>query len=594
MENQQLEFDFDKEMSPAEQNPQTELPPVHTLVPDRLVLTLTGNPWTDFGIVSFCRALRNAYFVDELIFREHEAIITLENRELETVEEWLKQVFRERWNHLFWLSRGAKILKRTLTYDDNDFVNQDLPKMPISEEERAQIKAEWKNSPLKDLMPLTQWRFSFIGTSTDARGFRKNLDANLQDFLQNWRKPTGKKVCEMSGKPTDKLKRLLQVVNPFASKHHNTRVRGFHGSATNPKVGALYYLLSLCTTLDEGVPFVYDPAGKQVRHLILPDIPNLDLLAKVYDRLQENLRDDLRENELYPYTNFRLKLQMSNRYSLALWLFHHIFYDFTLSDEDDDDTEGEWDFSPPIEEPEETVKQLTRWVIIPFSKGQNVIFQNFHTVVVNEQLYKFIKPISYKQGEIQLVFDILARMYPKSPDAETALGQLSQAIATSAPSLMKIALFNLWKYEDSINYKLKQGAPHPVHLLTPFINHFLEVNQVLDDKLREDLRALGTTIGGTFNKDMTLISRLFNISSVSDFRETLTVVMFRFYKLSAGGNAKEAIPLKQERVDSILTQLTEDNYRETAETLSIYVSLSAYNANVFKSKSDDNKGDQDD
>ena len=443
-------------------------------------------------------------------------------------------------------------------------------------------------------MPLTQWRFNFIGTSTDAKGFRKNLYANLQDFLQNWRKPIGKQVCEMSERPADKLKTLLQVVNPFASKHHNTRVRGFHGSATNPKVGPLYYLLSLFTTLDERVPFVYDP-GKQVIRLILPDIPNLDLLSKVYARLQENLRDDLPENELYPYTNLRLRLQKSNRYALTLGLFHNVFYEFTLSEETDDETEGEWYYSPLGEKPTETVKQLTRWVIIPFSKGQNVIFQNFHTVVVNEQLYEFIKPIPYGDGEIRLVSDILARMYSKSPDGENALGQLSQAIATSAPFLMKIALFNLWKHGDSINYYLKQGAPHPMRLLRPFINHFLEVNQVLDDdKLRDDLRALGTTIGNTFSKDVTLISRFFNISSVSDFRETLNVAMFRFYKVSTGGDAKEAIPLKQERIDSVLTQLTDDNYREIAETLSIYVCLSAYNANVFKSGSDDNKGDQDD
>ena len=589
----QLEFDFDKKASPSGQNSQKNLPQVRASVPSHLVLTLTGNPWTDFGIVSFCEELRSAHFLGELKQTAYEATITIDAPDFETVEEWLNQRFQLRWNQLYWLSRGAKILGRTsLTYDNAGFIDRGRSQIPTTEDDRIQIKEKWKNSQIKDNMPLTQWRFNFIGTSTDAQGLRNKQEANVQDFLQNWKNPVGKKVCETSGRPAAKLKKLLQVVNPFASKHHNTKVRGVLASSINPEVGPLYYLINLCTTLDDYVPFVYDPAKQTVR-LILPDIPNIELLVKIYERLRKNLRDDLRENELYPYTNLRLRLQVSNPYSLALLLFHNIFYEFTLSDEDDDETEGGWNFSPLGEKPVETTRQLTRWVIIPFSKGQNVIFQNFHTVVVNHRLYDFIKPIPFAQAKIQLVPDILARMFPKSPDGENALGQLSRSIATSSSSLMKIALFNLWKHVGSVNYNLKQGTPHPARLLIPFINHFLEVNQVLDDKLRDDLRALGTTIGGIFSKDVTLISKLFNISSVSAFREALNVVMFRLYKLSTGDGAKKAIPVRQERVEHILTQLKEENYREIAETLSTYVCLSAYNANVFESKPD-NEGGQND
>jgi len=587
----QMEFDLTGNSQPG---PGSELKPQPNSL--NLVLGLTGNPWADFGTVSFCEAFRNAPFSNkELRLMEHEAIITIENPDFERIEEWLNQIFTHRWNELFWLSRGAKILNFKwveLTRNDNDFVSLELSNRTITEEELAQIKEKWKNSPIKDSMSLTQWRFNFIGTRTDAKGLREKQSANVQDFLENWKNPVGKKVCVMSGRSSAKLKKLLQMVNPFASKHHNTKVRGVLASSINPEIGPLYYLINLCATLDEDVPFVYNP-GKQVTRLILPDIPNLDLLAKVYARLRENLRDDLRDNELYPYTNLRFRLQVSNRYSLALLLFHNIFYEFMLSDEDSEETEGVWDFSPLGENLVETTRQLTRWVIIPFSKGQNVIFQNFHTVVVNHRLYDFIKPIPFVQGDIKLVPDILARMFPKSPDGENALSQLSQAIATSAPFLMKTALFNLWKHAKGVNFDLKRGAPHPVRLLLPFINHFLEENQVLEDKLRADLRALGTTIGGTFNKDVTLISKLFNISSVSAFREALNVVMFRLYKLSTGDSSKKAIPVRQERVEHILTQLKEENYKEIAETLSTYVCLSAYNANVFESKSD-NEGGKDD
>ena len=55
-----------------------------------LVLELTGNPWTDFGIVSFCAELRSTRFC-ELELTPHEAIITTDAANLEKFEEWLNQ-----------------------------------------------------------------------------------------------------------------------------------------------------------------------------------------------------------------------------------------------------------------------------------------------------------------------------------------------------------------------------------------------------------------------------------------------------------------------------------------------------------------------
>ena len=548
-------------------------------------LELTGNPWADFGIVSFCEDLRSAHFLRDLNLTAHEANITFDTSDLEIVEEWLNQRLRARWNQLYWLSRGAKILARSrasLIYDNQGFIDRHKSQIPTTENDRAQIKEKWKNSTVGDVMPLTQLRSNFIGINGNADKFRTEHQANIREFIKNWQNPIGKKICEMSGRPTAKPKKLLQVVNPFVTKHHNTRVRGTHGSSTNPTIGELYYLISLWATFDKDIPFSVSTAKRTTR-LILPDIQDLELLAQVYTRLKENLKDLDQPNELWTFTNLRTMFGASNRYSLAISLFHNIFYEF--SPLDDEENEGEWNFSSLVEQTTEEVKQLTRWVIIPFAKGQNVIFQNFHIVEVDTQLYDFIKPIDFESTQIKLVTDILVRMSSRTPDGENALGQLSQAIATSTPSLMKVALFNLWKHQDTVLISLQRGAPHPVRLLRVFINHFLEVNQVLNEELRADLRALGTTIGKIFYKDVTLISKLFNISSVNAFRETLSVVMFRLYKFSTGENAKNAVPIKQERVDRILDELSEGNYKEVAETLSTYVCINAYNTKVFEAKS---------
>ena len=69
--------------------------------------------------------------------------------------------------------------------------------------------------------------------------------------------------------------------------------------------------------------------------------------------------------------------------------------------------------------------------------------------------------------------------------------------------------------------------------------------------------------------------------------------MFRLYKLSTGEGVKKAVPVKQERIDHIMNELTDRNYKEIAETLSTYVCLNAYNAKVFESKSDNGGGQND-
>ena len=466
MENQQLELDLNGKSS--------------------LVLELTGNPWTDFGIVSFCAELRSTPFRCQLALTPHEATLTMDVANLEKFEEWLNQRFLYRWNQLYWLSRGAKILGRgrdSLSYDDG-FVDRDKSQMQTTEEDRAEIKEKWKNSNIREAMPLTQLRSNFIGINGNADKFRTEQQTAIREFIENWQNPIGKKVCEMSGKTTAKSKKLLQVVNPFATKHHNTRVRGAHSSSTNPTIGQLYYLISLCATLDKDIPFSVNTAKRTTR-LILPDIQDLELLTKVYVRLKDNLKDLDQPNELWTFTNLRTMFGSTNQYSLAISLFHNIFYEFTPSDEAEN--EGEWDFSSLVEQTTEAVRRLTRWVIIPFTKGQNVIFQNFHTVEVDTRLYDFIKPIDFTPRPIQLVPDILVRMSSRTPDGENAIGQISQAIATSTPSLMKVALFNLWKHQNAVLISPQRGAPHPARLLQPFMNHFLEVNQVLNDKFRDDL-----------------------------------------------------------------------------------------------------------
>ena len=556
----------------------------------KLTLSLTGNPWTDFGIVSFCEELRlstPSFLIEEPFLTENEATITIDISDIETAETWFNRMLKSRWNQIYWLSRVGKILNRSLTYDTEGFVVTD-EKTQITEGEKARVKELSSLTQVKDEMPIVQTRLNFIGMPADARKIKRDREMLVQNFLQNWILPQGKKKCEISGRPSDKLEKVLQMVNPFSNKHHNIKIRGFLGNNNNFEVGPILHFVQLCTTLESHIPFVYNPFSKPdpTTFLILPEIADLSLLTRVYARLQMNLKDISERRETATSTNLRGIRRASDTYSLAITLFHNIFYLFTVEAESDND--GSWDFAP-LGEPEQVRRQVTRWVIIPFARKQNIRFGNFHVVEVDHRLYDFIRPIPFGSGdEIRLVPDIVSCTEFSGPGGENAIRHLSQAITTSDTQLMKDAIFEFWKHTDVINFRPQKGKPHPVRLLRYFIQHFLEVNAVLNEELREDLRAIANTVGQIFNRDVTLISKLYNISSENTFRSVLNQVIFRLYKVSTGDAADALLPLRQERIRHILDEISPENWKEMAETLSTFVSLSAFNANVFESRPNNN------
>ena len=571
-----------------------------------LVLELTGNPWTDFGIVSFCEDLRGAAFLTEgPVLTESEATIKIDVSDRETVEFWFIEMLRSRWNQIYWLSRVGKILNGSLTYDAEGFVVTDA-KISIADEQKSRIKEVSPQTQIKSEMPVAQTRLSFIGMPADARKIRQQRETIVRNFVQNWVSPIGKKICEVSGRRSDKLEKVLQMTNPFSNKHHNVRVRGFRGSNNNFEVGPILHYVNLCTTLDTHIPYIYNPSAKPdpTTYLVLPEVADLSLLAKIYVRLRINLKDISDRNQLSTSTNLRDIRRASDPYSLAIVLFHNIFYRFIVEAESKD--EGSWSFEPlPFGEPDQIRRQLTRWVVIPFARKQNIRFGNFRTIEVNHLLYDFIRPIPLGVGdEIRFVPDIL-NCIDFSVGGENTIRHLSKAIATSDTRLMKTAIFGFWKHFDAIKFSPQKGRRHPVRLLRYFIQHFLEVNAVLNDELRADLRALGNTIGSIFSSDVTLISKIYNVSSENAFRGFLNQALFRLYKVGRSGEvrdgklhtevqgeSKSMTSVNRDRITRILDGTNDETWKPMAETLSTFASLSAYNAKFFKSTDEGDKDNE--
>jgi len=558
-----------------------------------LHLSLTGNIWTDIGIVGLCQELQDGsptFLEKPPVWTEHEVIISIysDTESMAEMTERLYDIMRTRWNQLYWPSKPAKVLNRSVIRKDGFVDSSENLSLLSGEKKLVRDTLKTKGIPtssIKDTVSLTQDRLHYVGTRSDRDKIKKQMKSVVRDFTENWMTSDGKNLCDLCGRASDELKTATQSINPLLNKYQNNRVRGFRSSNGYYQQCSICYFTNLCTSLDANLPFVYDGPNKQVS-LILPDTADLELLGRIRKRLSGNLLDLGKLSQLHTSTNLRT-YWWHDRYSLSLVLFHNIFYEFSIQE---DTGEEEWSFEPTVNR-----RKVIRWLILPFIREKNVRFGNIHAVQVNDRLYDYIKPIPMDEGvqSLQLVPDILSRITPRSrhPNGIAIVQSLSKAIATSDTSLLKSAVFRLWKHSDAINYYAKRG------LLSRFIQHFLEVNAVLDEELRDDLRALGIIIGSAFSHDVTLISKLYNVSSENTFRSALSQVLFRLYKLStsgkltedgklkveAQGETREITRVKTDRFTRVLDQLSSQNWKEMAETLSTFASLSAFNANFSKS-----------
>ena len=150
-----------------------------------LELELTGNPWTDFGIVSLCAELRMSapdFLVEGPFLTETEATITINVSDIEEVKTWFNDRLKSWWNQIYWLSKEARIYNKclmhdlSLTFDVEGFVVTD-EKITITDEEKTRIKKRSKELSLQtsveNEIQIAKRRLNFIGTKGNVQ---KNSD----------------------------------------------------------------------------------------------------------------------------------------------------------------------------------------------------------------------------------------------------------------------------------------------------------------------------------------------------------------------------------------------------------------------------------
>ena len=172
MENQQLEFDLSETSS--------------------LVLELTGNPWTDFGIVSLCAELRMSaqdFLVKGPLLTENEATIIIDVSDIEKAKTWFYQTLRDKWNNIYHQSLIAKVLKYT-PIKENGFINPD-EMINITAVEQEIIKKEFverrikRSKKIENKESLFERRFNFVGRPGDVNTIQEKLKSIVGEIIES-------------------------------------------------------------------------------------------------------------------------------------------------------------------------------------------------------------------------------------------------------------------------------------------------------------------------------------------------------------------------------------------------------------------------
>ena len=191
-----------------------------------LVLELTGNPWTDFGIVSLCQELSSPkpdFLVEKPFLTENMATITIDVSDIEEVKTWFYQTLRDKWNSIYHRSFIAKLLEYTPN-QESGFINPDET-INITDEYREIIKKELikrkikRNIKIEDRVSVFERRYNFIGLPANIKIIRKNMESIIDESIESLKNPSSGKICSISGLSFKKDKDVTQYVNPFSNKY---------------------------------------------------------------------------------------------------------------------------------------------------------------------------------------------------------------------------------------------------------------------------------------------------------------------------------------------------------------------------------------
>lgn len=536
-----------------------------------IVLFRTGDPWMDWGLAAFYH-LAGQHHRYLSVCRLTEGRLELRFKpyvEPEQYGEVLFQYLQARLNGLILPAAEMKVLGLTYRIPGADGFCDPAHTVTLSGQERQVVKDAGLTPGAQAAVSL---RRNYIGLKNDWLKLCAELKTAIGNFLaQQVQEAASGDQCRLCGRhaPAGVCPEMRQNKNPFYNQHHNNRVRGYLSTVTTGNMCPTCNMLNIFATVHDNTPYFIE--GQKATHLLLPLTDDLRVLYKIFVNTQNRTLDLLDPGLLSYRTNIR-DLRHPALYQALIGVYFSIVHRYQPEKE------------AYCEEPALTADEmacLNRWVVLRYSKGQNVSFAHFNLLAVDHRLFSLVRGLSYGPGKDRLG-NLHTTFFGAVSTRDVRLADdLARGIVQRDWTRVGRGLFGLLKETRAPGNRV--WASGQAWLFFGEFIHYAagEVDRLLETKLMEDLKVVGRTIGANFRDDIALLTRLNNAPDAGALRGVLSEAFFKMYKFRAGsrkeGGADLLVP-GEGRVENILSSVTAENIEAVRDILLIYACISALRA----------------
>jgi hypothetical protein len=547
-----------------------------------IVLTRTGDPWMDWGLVAlydFLRTQRKRFVRVSL----DAGRLVVETREEVPVEEYASLLYthlKERINDLILPAPEMKALGLEFRVQGKNGFFNPAHTVTLSPQQKTELKDKLNSISAS---PGVTLRRNYVGLKKDWEKLAEELGDAVDHFFSQQQDKGRSGHCQLCGRPAAKKTScaMRQNKNPFYNQHHNNRVRGHANSVTTLDMCPTCNLLNIFAAVQSNTPYFID-SGRT--HIILPRVDDLAILHKIFSNIKSRLVDLLGAGVISYATNIT-GLRRHNLYQAITGVYFNIVHRYVPEMD-------EYREDPLVKEYER--RAVRRWVILRFSKGQNVSFAHFNHLDVDPRLFELVRGMEYgvqrdKYGNVYTTF--FGGVSCREP---RVLNELARGIVQADWPVVAKSLLAIQKETRRSGNRVWVAA-NAISFFEQFVQYALtEVDRLLDKQLAEDIKVLGRTLGANFSSDIALFTSLNNAPGAAAFRHVLREAFFKMYKLGVSSTKKGGQQLKllvpgEKRVENILNSVTEENIEAVKDTLLIYAVLSALRPRgEAKDKQDEN------
>ena len=525
----------------------------------RLEFVQTGDPWHDWGLCELYDILRQAVWPEESnanLGGPDRAGFAFEGKM--TPQEFADAVHAvlasaKRWNDLHPRFEEGKRVVRCAPSSSGG------RRIPGEKYDPKITEAEWTAAGCRGTLP------KLVRNRCQRMASLPMTPAKLAELLAMHPGPNSihhLAIKSALGAESD----ITQSANPAAGKHHsNTKVRGPASANSAGRGTAVFVLACICTSLSAWKPFTKDEDCT----VYLPENLPFPVAHELWKQLVTGgvlvHPDDPAKGEMYR----NLPLRADGEEAQLLVLLHAMQSSLALH------KEGDGLF-------ERDIVHLSNWAAIHFSSAKNVSVGAIRRILIPGRVFPLLRPINaplhWKSEQlVEFVPDCLVGLRIESARIQCAITK----------ALLKPNARDTWKYLVDVCFfmykntrQAKKSTRRAAGLLPHFVFHFGKEMLIMNEDLLTACRNIGELIGSVFNSDVTLLSRLHNSATSDDLRANLDLVSFRLFKVSNAGQTGSGLWRISPQEFSIVVDSGEEHWRQAAQTISMFASLTAFNKNL--------------